>query len=145
MSQLWALTRNDGRCSLIYTDGPAQHPTDCGNRAACQYCNVWPLAREPMPALGEVVDHATGAITFNLSAALPALLIAIKAEAARRIEAIAPLWRQTNDIRQPSADGTARFAAIDAVRVWSNQLEANAAAATLPAHITTIRSQLENH
>lgn len=145
MSQLWALTRNDGRCAFIYTDGPAQDPRDCGNRAACQYCNVWPLAREPKAALGEVIDHATGAIVFNLSSVLPGLLVAIKAEAARRIEGIAPLWRQTNDIRQPSSEGTARFTAIDAVRAWSNQLEATAAAATLPAQITAIRAQLEQN
>ena len=49
---------------------------------------------------------------------------AIKIEAARQIEAVAPLWQQLNDMRQPTSEGDARFAAIDAVRVWSDAEEA---------------------
>lgn len=145
MSQLWAVTNASGLCLFLYTDGPNQHPRDCGNMMACKGRSVWPLAREVQTSLGEVVDHATGTIQFNVSSVLPALLVAIKAEAARRIEAISPGWQQTNDLRLPSTAGAARFAAIDAVRAWSNQLEATAAAATNPADVTAIRSQMENH
>ncbi|RSU45815.1 hypothetical protein [Sphingobium yanoikuyae] len=62
-----------------------------------------------------------------------------KREAARRIEAVAPLWRQMNDIRDRDA-GTAtyaeaqaaaiRFAVIDAIRAASNAIEADIATAT---------------
>lgn len=48
----------------------------------------------------------------------------VKREAARRIETIAPLWRQLNDQRAPSPAGAARFAAIDAIRATSDAIEA---------------------
>ena len=51
---------------------------------------------------------------------------AIKAEAERQILAIAPLWKQLNDIREPSPEGNARLAAIDAIRAQSNADEAKA-------------------
>jgi hypothetical protein len=57
----------------------------------------------------------------------------VKREAARRIEAIAPVWRQLNDARVPSGEGAARFAAIDAVRAASDAIEAEIATLTLAA------------
>lgn len=57
-----------------------------------------------------------------------ALLRAIKHEAARRIEAIAPLWRQLNDARAPTPQSAARFAAIDAIRGASALIEQDLAA-----------------
>jgi DNA repair photolyase len=57
----------------------------------------------------------------------------VKREAARRIEAIAPIWRQLNDARVPSEAGAARFAAINAVRVASDAIEAEIATMTLAA------------
>lgn len=53
----------------------------------------------------------------------PQLVQAIKAEAARRIELIAPLWRQLNDTRAPTPESAARFAAIDQVRAASDLIE----------------------
>lgn len=47
----------------------------------------------------------------------------IRLEAARRIMAIAPVWQQLNDLRAPSPESAARFAAIDAVRTASNLIE----------------------
>lgn len=68
---------------------------------------------------------------------------AVKREAARRIEAIAPLWRQLNDLRargpgaKPYADWPQdvreRFAAIDAVRTASDAIEGDIATLTLAA------------
>lgn len=57
----------------------------------------------------------------------------VKREAARRIEAISPVWRQVNDQRAPSDDGAARFAAIDAVRAASDAIEGEIAGATRAA------------
>lgn len=57
------------------------------------------------------------------------LIAAAKAEAGRRIDAIAPLWRQTNLLRDVGP-GAPEFAAIDAVRAASNRLEALLAAAS---------------
>ena len=59
-----------------------------------------------------------------------ALVRRVKREAARRIEAIAPIWRQMNDGRWPTVEGTARFAAIDAIRAASNTIEAEIAGAS---------------
>lgn len=50
-----------------------------------------------------------------------------KREASRRITAISPVWRQMNDLRDPSAEAQARFAALDAVRAASALIEAQAA------------------
>lgn len=52
------------------------------------------------------------------------LVAAIKREAARRIDQVAPIWRQLNDARAPSAQGARRFAQIDAIRDASNAIEA---------------------
>lgn len=49
---------------------------------------------------------------------------AIKREAARRIELVAPVWRQLNDARSPSPEGARRFAQVDAIRAASGEIEA---------------------
>lgn len=51
-------------------------------------------------------------------------IAAIKADAARRILEVAPLWRQLNDMRERTPEGDARLAAIDAIRAQSNKDEA---------------------
>lgn len=51
----------------------------------------------------------------------------LRREAARRIEAVSPVWRQLNDQRAPSPEGAARFAAIDAIRAASDAIEASVA------------------
>lgn len=48
----------------------------------------------------------------------------IKVEAARQILEVAPIWQQLNDMRDPTPEGAARFAAIDAIRAQSNADEA---------------------
>lgn len=49
----------------------------------------------------------------------------VKREAMRRIEAVAPLWRQLNDLHEPDAPGvTERRVAINAIRMTSNRIEA---------------------
>lgn len=53
-----------------------------------------------------------------------AAIAAVKAEAARQILEVAPLWKQLNDIREPTPEGDARLAAIDAIRAQSNTDEA---------------------
>jgi hypothetical protein len=56
-----------------------------------------------------------------------ALIRRVKREAARRIDAVSPIWRQLNDQRAPSDASAARFTAIDAVRAASNAIEAEIA------------------
>lgn len=51
----------------------------------------------------------------------------VKREAARRIESVSPIWRQMNDMRDPSDAGAARFAALDAIRSASSVIEAEIA------------------
>lgn len=51
----------------------------------------------------------------------------IRREAARRIRAVSPEWRQLNDLREPSEAGAVRFARIDAIRAASNAIEEFAA------------------
>lgn len=49
--------------------------------------------------------------------------MAIKSEASRRILSISPLWRQFNDLREPTPAAAGRFAEIDTVRAASAALE----------------------
>lgn len=125
MSQLWAIVAPDGSFVLRFTASSAVHPAQSGHADECEGCAVWPLDRDPRLSLGEGVDPESGEFDFDLSRAEVVLIASIKAEAARRIEAIAPLWRQINDLAEPQAVGAAeRRAAIDEIRAWSNQAEA---------------------
>lgn len=131
MSQLWALVAPDGSYVLRFTDSADHHPADHGHADECESLAVWPIEREPRAALGEGVDPATGAFDFDLGRVSAGIIAAIKAEAGRRIEAIAPLWRQINDMNDPTTPGaTARAAAIASIRAWSNATEADLLAAT---------------
>ncbi len=122
--QLWALVAPDGCYVLRFTDSIAHHPADYGHSDECEGAEVWPLEREPRAALGEGVDPATGAFDFDIARVVDILIADIKTEAGRRIEAIAPLWRQINDLTDPSAPGASdRTASIAAIRNWSNEAE----------------------
>jgi hypothetical protein len=68
--------------------------------------------------------------TVTVAARRTALVRAVKRQAARRIDAVSPVWRQLNDQRAPSPAGDQRFAAIDAIRAASDAIEAEIAAAT---------------
>lgn len=48
----------------------------------------------------------------------------VKKDAEDEILKIAPLWKQINDIREPTVEGAARLAAINAIRAKSNEDEA---------------------
>lgn len=145
MTQLWALISKRGELRQLYTQDIDHHPVDHGHRRECRSFNVWPLEREPDIIHGETVDYATGAFTFDVSSVLPALLSEIKSEAARRIEAIAPMWRQINDLHEPDTPGAVqRRKALNVVRAWSNKLEASAAAAASPADVMAMRSLLNS-
>ena len=123
-AQLWALVTPDGSYALRFTDSIAHHPADYGHADECEGVEVWPLERAPRAGLGEGVDPAPGAFVFSIGRGADSLVAAIKAEAGRRIEAIAPLWRQINDITDPGAPGAAdRAASIAAIRAWSNEAE----------------------
>lgn len=140
--QLWAIVGEAGQ-RLVWTASADQHPTDHGHAEDCAGQEVFPLDREPIAALGECVT-ATGEIGFDVSRIAPELIAQIKAEAARRIEAFAPLWRQINDLADPTDPGAIeRRAKIDAVRAWSNEVEGLLAAAECPADVARIVAELE--
>lgn len=51
-------------------------------------------------------------------------IAAIKAEAERRILEVAPIWRQLNDLADPTSPGAIlRRAQINEIRAWSNAAE----------------------
>ena len=78
---------------------------------------------------GKVVTRGPGGSpriarsTRSLASRQDLAAAAIRSEASRRINAISPPWRQLNDARDPTPEGDARFAAIDAVRAASNAIE----------------------
>lgn len=139
MSQLWALVAPDGSYVLRFTNSADEHPAEHGHAEECEGMAVWPLEREPRLELGEGVDPETGAFDFQHERVEARLVAAIKAEAGRRIEAIAPLWRQINDLNDPGAPGAAeRATAITAIRAWSNDAEALLADASDAEELETI-------
>lgn len=89
--------------------------------------NGRPQIHMPAPTVDQLRAHMVGRI---------------KREAARRIDAVAPPWRQINDQRLPSPDGEARFARIDAIRRASDAIEAEIA--VLPAAQLSI-ADIHNH
>lgn len=139
MSQLWAIVAGDGSFVLRFTASNAAHPAQSGHADECEGCAVWPLARDPRLSLGEGIDPESGAFDFDLARVEAALIASIKTEAARRIESIAPLWRQINDLAEPQAvDASERRAAIDEIRAWSNQAEAMLAEAVDADDLETV-------
>lgn len=150
MSQLWALVTEDGAFVLRVTPNYARKPRRSGCAGEIRRgVRVHRLAREPDAALGERVAWERGGIVFDQAHAPPGRapaceqqIGAIRAEAGRRIEAIAPIWRQLNDLRESSEAGAARFAAIDAVRAWSDALEARAVAAGSADECRAIAAEL---
>lgn len=126
--QVWAFFREDGGYTLHYTNGPDQHPSDHGHECGC--FDVVALQREPDHLRGEAA-LPDGTISFDPALIAHTVVSAIKAEAARRIEVFAPIWKQLNDLSDPThPDALARRAQIDAVRAWSNDVEARFLAAT---------------
>lgn len=70
----------------------------------------------------------------TLEAARAACVHAIKREAARRINARMPLWRQLNALRDSTDPG---FHEIDAIRQASNLIEQETMAFSLPAQLAS--------
>ena len=64
------------------------------------------------------------------------LAAATRAEASRRISAVAPLWKQLNDLRSQTPEGDQRFASIDSIRAASDQIETDIGA-TSEANLDT--------
>lgn len=60
-------------------------------------------------------------------------MMQVKAEAARRIEVIAPIWRQLNALRSAAGAGDPIFARIDAIRAAGDALEVAIADLTVTA------------
>lgn len=143
MSQLWALVSKSGKCVYRYTNSYAERPDDAGHKSETKNRNVWPLEREPVALLGEVVNYETGAIELDLSVAVDQLVPAIKEWTQAEILARFPYWRQLNDIAEPEATGAAaRRLEIKALRTKSNELEASAKAATTAQEIELIWQQI---
>lgn len=106
---------------------------------------VYQLEREPLPHLGEAVSFDTGKIAFRLSGVESTLIAEIKAAAAAKIAEVAPTWRQLNDLANPDEPGAVeRRAQVNAIRSWSNELEASLSSAQSPSDIAAIREILLN-
>lgn len=71
---------------------------------------------EGRPVLVPLAPPSAAAVRARLQAD-------IRREAGVRIRAISPEWRQLNDLREPSEQGTLRFTRIDAIRAASDAIE----------------------
>ena len=143
MSQLWAIIRKNGSYVLRYTSGPKVLPQDSGHRAECRGRAVWAMEREPDQSLGEGVAYATGAIDFSVGRIAEQVIAEIKASAARKINAVAPLWRQINDLHDfATPEIIARRERIDEIRMWSNAMEARLGAITQASELRTFMAEI---
>lgn len=71
---------------------------------------------------GRPAAKPRAAIPFD--AVRAAAIAQVKREAARRIAAAAPLWRQLNALRSPAGAAAPLFVTVDAVRAASDRIEA---------------------
>lgn len=139
MIKLWAIVSKSGQYELRHDD-----PANDGAAATLDKV-IWQLTREPDPQSGETVSYKTGNIEFDAKAIKPALIAEIKAIAERKILAIAPIWRQINDLANPSENGAAsRRKQINEVRAWSNEIEALIDAAASASEIADLRATLKS-
>lgn len=139
MSKLWAIVCGSGTVQLRHDD-----PADDG-QAALQGKSVFTIDREPLFHLGETVCLTTGAIVFDISLIKSGLFEEIKRAAERRILEIAPLWRQLNDLANPDEQGASdRRTQINAIRKWSEDMEARVTRALTATDIATVRIDLQN-
>ena len=95
-------------------------------RAAGEYGNV--LSFE-----GETIIWKDGATPIDISSAVALLrrdnhVRTVKAEARKRIDAVAPVWKQVNTVRENPSDPM--FKKIDAIREKSELIEAHLATLT---------------
>lgn len=140
--QLWAIIE-DGNYRLIWTASAKDHPRRTGHADECRGRKVVALDREPNEALGEYVT-AEGEIGFDVSRIAAAVTGRIKEAAARRIEAVAPIWRQLNDLADPSnPDCQRRRQQIDAIRAWSNEAERKLLSAQCVNDVVAVLADLE--
>lgn len=123
MTQMWAILYPDDRYVIRYTSGLENTPADEGHADECEGAQVFALQSEPRYFHGEKISQGDGSLIFDLEIVRDSLLADIKKAAADRIDKIVPLWRQLNDMREPSPEATARFALIDEIRAWSQELE----------------------
>ncbi len=140
--QLWAIIEH-GNYRLIWTASAKDHPRRAGHADECRGRKVVALDREPDEALGEYVT-AEGEIGFDVSRIAGAITGRIKEAAARRIEAVAPIWRQLNDLADPSnPDHQRRRRQIDAIRAWSNEAERKLRSARCVSDVVAVLADLE--
>ena len=118
-----------------FYDAAADRPEDCVEVAPARYRELFDAQ-----ALGvEIVPSETGTPvmdrprTPSIGERRALLIERVKYHAQRRIDQVAPLWRQLNDLRGPGAEADARFAAIDAIRTASEAIEIEIAASDASA------------
>ena len=136
MSQLWALVKPEGGFTLHYT--PDQTPPVSEGLE-----RIVRLSREPDQQNGETVNYDQQALVFDLQTVMDRVMHEIKMEAGRRIELVAPLWKQINDSYTPAnAASQDRRQQINLLRDWSQEMEDRLAGVTSSAQLKALRSEL---
>lgn len=118
---IWALISDDGSVLIRHAPG---HPAEHGDAEACEGRIVIELPREPEMAAFETVA-ANGSFILDIDRMLAEVIPQIKSKAGGEIEAVAPLWRQLNDLNEPETPGAIlRRESIAKIRAESNRAEA---------------------
>jgi hypothetical protein len=134
---LWALTKPDGETQFRYLRED-EHPAGAHEVDGFK---AWQLDRGLK--FGEVVEHKTGKIVFDVTSVQDHLVTEIKAKTAQRILDEYPLWKQLNDRDLPVDDPgvVARKARRDALRIQSNDWEARLAKVKSPDALVALRKE----
>jgi hypothetical protein len=141
---MWALVEADGNFAVRFCD---EHPAECGHADECEGLDVVEIPRLPDWQHGERVDVVAGEIFYDPNfaprgsrSAADRFVEAVKQTAGARIDKVAPVWRQLNDMRAvDDPEAAARLARIDEIRAWSNRLEALATKASTARALARLR------
>jgi len=113
------------------------------NQSSCSFVDDGTSPGGKALLMGDGVT-GEGEIGFDVSRIAAAVTGRIKETAARRIEAVAPIWRQLNDLADPTnPDHQRRRQQIDAIRAWSNEAERKLRHAHCVSDVVAVLADLE--
>ena len=115
---IWAIETDIGYV-IRHTEA---HPAECGHADECDGRKVVELSREP--TFYEYVDFSDGSLKAPSEKGIELIISMLKQKASDEIERIAPVWRQLNDLADPTSESAVvRRAHINIIRGWSNKAE----------------------
>lgn len=114
--------------------GKKKRPTDAVDVSAQEHAALFPMG-EPQREIEAGPDGKPRWKTASIAEQRAAAIADVKREAGRRIEAILPLHKQINALRNFTSETDTAFITIDEIRHASNLIELDIAESEAPAAV----------